>query len=145
MKKRPNVSVEERASREDIDRVASGLRDFNTEFLGPPDLRPLNVFLRDERGEVVGGLLGHSVYGWAYVAKLWVSAEFRGKGFGRELLQAAEREAMARGCTAIHLDTFEYQARPFYERQGYRVFGTLEGFPPGYRQFYLAKTLGSAR
>lgn len=139
------VSVEERASREDIDTVTSGLRDFNTEFLGPQDLRPLTVFLRDGHGNVVGGLLGHTVYRWAYVSKLWVAAEFRGKGFGRSLLQAAEKEAIARGCTGIHLDTFEYQARPFYEKHGYRLFGTLEGFPPGYRQYFLAKTLDPAR
>jgi hypothetical protein len=39
------------------------------------------------------------------------------------------------------LDTFEYQARPFYEKLGYQLFGTLDGYPPGYRQFYLCKRL----
>lgn len=39
------------------------------------------------------------------------------------------------------LDTFEYQARPFYEKLGYQLFGTLDGYPPGYRQFYLRKRL----
>jgi GNAT superfamily N-acetyltransferase len=139
------VSVEPHASREDIDTVTSGLRDFNTEFLGPPVLEPLHVLLRTEDGDVVGGLLGHSMYGWLYVAKLWIASEFRGQGFGRALLDAAEREGVARGCIGIHLDTFEYQARPFYEKNGYRLFGTLEGYPLGYRQFYLAKRLDSAR
>ena len=36
----------------------------------------------------------------------------------------------------------EYQARPFYEKLGYELFGTLDGYPPGYRQFYLRKSLG---
>ena len=139
------VSVENLASREDIDAVSSGLREFNTEFLGPPVLQALHVFLRNSAGDVVGGLLGHSVYEWAYVAKLWVAAEFRGQGHGRALLAAAEREAIARGCKGIHLDTFEYQARPFYEKKGYRLFGTLEGYPPGYRQDSLAKNLDTPR
>ncbi|MEO7520596.1 MAG: GNAT family N-acetyltransferase [Gemmatimonas sp.] len=139
------VAVEPNASREDIDTVTSGLRAFNTQFLGPPDLLPLHVFLRGDDGDVVGGLLGHSMYGWAYIAKLWIAAEHRGRGFGRALLEAAEREAVDRGCSGVHLDTFEYQARPFYEKLGYRLFGTLEGFPPGYRQYYLAKRLGTAR
>jgi hypothetical protein len=39
----------------------------------------------------------------------------------------------------VYLDTFEYQARPFYEKLGYDVFGTLDGYPPGYRQYHLAK------
>jgi GNAT superfamily N-acetyltransferase len=139
------VSIENLASREDIDAVSSGLREFNTEFLGPPVLEPLHVFLRNDAGDVVGGLLGHTVYGWAYVAKLWVAAAFRGQGYGRALLAAAESEAISRGCTGIHLDTFEYQARPFYEKNGYRLFGTLEGYPAGYRQYYLAKNLETPR
>lgn len=145
MKPGPSVFVDNAASREDVDAVSSGLREFNTQFLGAPVLQPLHVFLRNDSGEVVGGLLGHSVYGWAYVAKLWVATEFRGQGHGSALLAAAEKEAIARQCTGIHLDTFEYQARPFYEKHGYHLFGTLEGYPPGYRQYYLAKTLETAR
>ena len=53
----------------------------------------------------------------------------------------AESRARERGCIGVYLDTFEYQARPFYERLGYELFGTLEGYPPGYRQYYLAKRL----
>jgi len=53
----------------------------------------------------------------------------------------AEDLARSRGCTDVSLDTFEYQARPFYEKLGYELFGTLDGYPPGYRQFYLRKRL----
>jgi GNAT superfamily N-acetyltransferase len=56
-------------------------------------------------------------------------------------MSAAEDHARSRGCIGSYLDTFEYQARPFYEKIGYEVFGTLEGFPPGYRQFFLSKRL----
>jgi GNAT superfamily N-acetyltransferase len=73
------------------------------------------------------------------VAKLWVAAEARGAGHGSALLAAAEAEAWARGCLGVHLDTFEYQALPFYQRHGYELFGTLDGYPPGYRQFYVRK------
>jgi hypothetical protein len=44
-------------------------------------------------------------------------------------------------CTDVSLDTFEFQARPFYEKLGYTIFGTLEGYPPGYRQYFLTKHL----
>jgi GNAT superfamily N-acetyltransferase len=75
------------------------------------------------------------------VAKLWVDERGRGKGVGTQLLTAAEDLARTRGCTDASLDTFEYQARPFYEKLGYELFATLDGFPPGYRQFYLRKRL----
>jgi hypothetical protein len=39
----------------------------------------------------------------------------------------------------VFLDTFEYQALPFYERHGYELFGTLDGYPPGWRQYHVRK------
>ena len=47
----------------------------------------------------------------------------------------------ARGCRYAHLDTFSYQARPFYDRLGYRLFGELENYPPGHSRFFLRKQL----
>lgn len=48
---------------------------------------------------------------------------------------------MASGGIALHLDTGGDESFPFYERHGYEVFGTLEGFPPGIRQHFLRKPL----
>lgn len=42
----------------------------------------------------------------------------------------------------MKLDTYEFQARPFYERRGYVVFGVLEGYPANTRTYYLQKALG---
>ena len=41
------------------------------------------------------------------------------------------------------LDTLSFQARPFYEKLGYRVYGQLEDFPAGsgHTRYYLTKTL----
>ena len=60
---------------------------------------------------------------------------------GRRLLRAAEREAAERGCAHAYLDTFDFQARPFYERLGYAVFGVQEGFPPGHVRYFLRRAL----
>ncbi len=136
-----SITVETGACVQDLSTVQAGLREFNIRFIGDPGEEPVNVLLRDENGDVVGGLLGHIKWRWLYVAKLWISEEFRGKGHGFGLMKAAEEHARSRGCVGSYLDTFEYQARPFYEKCGYKVFGTLEGYPPGYRQFYLSKAL----
>jgi peptidoglycan hydrolase-like protein with peptidoglycan-binding domain len=53
------------------------------------------------------------------------AAPARGHGFGRELMKRAELYAVERGCTDAFLDTFSFQARPFYEKLGHRVFGML--------------------
>ena len=133
------VAVDPSPSAADEQVVRDGLREFNVPFIGQPNEQSLAVFARDGAGRVVGGLLGTTKYRWCFVAKLWLAAEARGLGHGRRLLAAAEAEAWSRGCLGVYLDTFEYQALPFYEKQGYDLFGTLEGYPPGYRQFYVRK------
>ena len=133
------VSVEPDASDEDVAVVQAGLRAFNVARIGDPGEEAVRIFLRDAGGRIVGGLLGHVRWRWLYVAKLWIDDAHRGQGQGRELLRAAEALARSRGCLGSYLDTFEYQARPFYEKLGYTLFGTLEGYPPGFRQHFLAK------
>ena len=39
------------------------------------------------------------------------------------------------------LDTFEFQALGFYQKQGYEIFGTLEGYCKKYERYYLRKKL----
>lgn len=136
------LSIETTPSTADVDVVQRGLRAFNVARIGEPNEEPVTIFLR-ERGtrRVVGGLLGHIRWRWLYVAKLWVHEDVRGGGGGTRLMAAVEAHARARGCLGIYLDTFEYQARPFYEKLGFQLYGVLEGYPPGYRQFYLAKPL----
>jgi GNAT superfamily N-acetyltransferase len=135
------MQIDNHVSDADEAAVIQGLREFNESRLGPRDELPVKFVVRDENGIVVGGLIGHTKWRWMYVSKLWVADSVRGKGFGARLMAAAEELARTRGCTDVSLDTFEFQARPFYERLGYKLFGTLEGFPPGYRQFYLTKHL----
>lgn len=105
----------------------------NTEYF------PANFFLKSARGEWVGGLIGSIWGGWLQVRYLWVAATLRGQGHGTRLLQAAESYAVERGCVAATLETFSFQARPFYERHGYEVFGTLSDYPPGHSKFFLRK------
>jgi Predicted acetyltransferase len=138
------VTVEPHPDPADVRAVQTGLRAFNVEHIGEPHEEPVHVFLRDADGRVVGGLTGHVKWKWLYVAKLWVDERFRGQGAGSRLMDAAERFARERDCIGAYLDTFEYQARPFYERLGYEIFGTLEGHPPGLRQYFLAKSLVGA-
>jgi GNAT superfamily N-acetyltransferase len=135
------IRIDDNVSDADEQAVHAGLRAFNVERLGPSNELPVRLVARAPDGSVVGGVIGHTKWRWMYVAKLWVADSARGAGVGTRLMQAAEDLARSRGCTNVSLDTFEYQARPFYEKLGYELFGTLEGYPPGYRQYYLTKEL----
>lgn len=135
------VEIDDQVSDADARAVERGLLAFNEARIGPSQEQAVRFVVRDADGEVVAGVLGVTRWRWFYVAKLWVAESQRGRQLGTRLMDAAEAAARARGCTHAYVDTFEYQARPFYEKRGYRLFGTLEGYPPGYRQFYLTKAL----
>ena len=45
------------------------------------------------------------------------------------------------GAYLSHLDTFDFQAKDFYLKHGYEIFGTLENCPPNHNRYYLKKAL----
>jgi GNAT superfamily N-acetyltransferase len=106
-----------------------------------PGFQPIAVLARDAQGVLVGGAVGTINWNWLHVSLLWVAESRRHAGLGSRLMAEIERAGIERGCTRAHLDTFSYQARPFYERQGYRLFGALEDYPPGHQRFFLEKVL----
>jgi Luciferase-like monooxygenase/Acetyltransferase (GNAT) family len=65
----------------------------------------------------------------------------RGKGYATKLMNAIEQMAAQRGCVNSYIDTFSFQARPLYEKLGYKVFGTTENHPKGHSHYFLKKTL----
>jgi GNAT superfamily N-acetyltransferase len=137
-----HVTSEEAPAPTDMAAVRAGLEAFNRLHAAADGYRPLNLFVRDSRGSVAGGLLGATYWSWLYVEILWVSEPARGQGYGRRLLDLAEQEARTRGCYAAHLDTLSFQALPFYERHGYRIYGVLDDLPRGHKRYFLQKALG---
>ena len=90
----------------------------------------------------VGGLAGWTTYDWFFVVGLVVPQALRGQGLGRELMQRAEAFAREQGMIGLWLDTFDFQARGFYEKLGFTVFGTIEDHPVGGRRYFLNKRFG---
>ena len=134
------LTQEEEPAEADLD-IFDALREYNETQAGPSGRRDLTIFLRNAEGVVVGGVKGATSRGWLHVGLLVVREEARRHGWGRRLLAAAEDEAWLRGCRNVYLDTFSYQARPFYEKQGYVVFGTLDDYDGGHQLYFLRKRL----
>jgi GNAT superfamily N-acetyltransferase len=136
-----HISVESRVSQEIRRALEDGLTRHALPVTRVPGFEPLAVLARDRQGALVGGAIGTINWNWLHVSLLWVSEDCRRAGLGRRLLTEMEGVAARRGCTRAHLDTFSYQARPFYERLGYRLFGVLDDYPTGHQRFFLEKTL----
>lgn len=101
------------------------------------------MFAREEG--VVGGVTGHTQWGWLYVSYLWVTEHLRRTGLGRDLMHEIEAAAIDRGCSASWLDTYSFQAKPFYLSLGYEEFGTLRDYPQGHQRHFLWKPLTGGR
>ena len=127
--------------------IVEPLVEFNHRRIGKPETyRPLVILLsHPESDDIVGGLYGSTAFSHLWIDLLFVPESVRGLGIGRKLMTQAEAEAMRRGCRAATLDTFSFQARGFYERLGYSVFGILNDCPPGHSRFYLTKPLDGSQ
>jgi GNAT superfamily N-acetyltransferase len=123
--------------------VEDGLGLYNVAVTGLAEYSPVAIFLKDEHGEILGGVLGHIWGKWLRIAILWLAESVRRQGYGSQLLLAAEAYARERGCRHVQLSTFSFQARPFYEKLGYEVFATLEDCPVGHCEYFLRKPLAA--
>ncbi len=142
-----NCAVSATADAEARDFIRRQLRAFNDansehhRAIRNAEPAPLDILIRDAAGEIVGGLIGSTYWGWLEVNILWVAEGLRRLGHGRTLLGMAETEARARDCSHVMLTTYSFQARGFYEQEGYHVVGEMVGYPPGATYFWMRKEL----
>jgi|SRR5437667_4585050 len=130
---------------ENADAVAaelnSRLGQFNDQRAGPRNVLKFVLALRDDNGELVGGLVGETLWNTLYIGVLWVHAQERGSGYGTALMERAEQVARERGCDIVFLNTMTFQAPGFYAKLGYTVFGELADVPRGHRRLWFCKRL----
>lgn len=131
-------------SADDLAFVGQQLSAFNDADVGASERTSLAVFVRDKNGKILAGISGYTAWGWLYIQWLWVDSSLRGQRVAGKMLQAAEDEALARGCHSALIDTFSPVAKIAYERQGYEVFGELPDFPIGRTRSFLKKRLANA-
>ena len=97
-----------------------------------------------DSGALIGGLYAERYYGWLYVRLLAVPEVLRGQGWGTRLLEMAEARARVCGCVGVWLDSFSFQAAPFYRQRGYIEFGAIDSYPPGHQRVFFHKRLAGA-
>jgi len=126
---------------DDYETIGAPLRAFNHRVGGDPRRVPVALLLNGPDGSASGGLWGKITYDWLFVEMLAVPENLRGQGHGEALMAHAEAIAREHGCVGIWLDTYAFQARGFYEKLGFTIFGTLDDHPRGQSRFFLQKRL----
>jgi ribosomal protein S18 acetylase RimI-like enzyme len=112
---------------------------------GISDGHSVGYFLKNTRGEFLGGLTGYVWGNWLHVDFVWVTESLRGHGHGSRLMDAAEAFAVERGASAATLETHSFQAPEFYTKRGYEIFGQLDDYPPGHAKLFMRKRLDTVQ
>ena len=138
------ISIEPDSARELRDTILSGLFSYNDQIAGPMHNSTVIIAARSDDQQIVGGLIVNFQPGWKWMHLqwMWIAESHRRAGIGRRLVATAEKEGQKRGCLHVAVDTF--QAREFYEKLGYRVYGVMEDYPAGHRKFHMRKTFTGA-
>ena len=138
-----HLSITDAVTPQEKEELLVGLRAYNGQFLDLTNFSgDIGVYVRDEKGVMLGGLIGVRKGDWLNIDYLWVSDTVRGSGVGSQLINTAENEARRKGYKLALVDTVSFQARPFYEKQGYQLQMSLQDYPyPGMQRHYLTKAL----
>ncbi len=137
------LETEDQPNEKDKKFLFDQLQKYNEKYSPKDNNKPLVIFLRDDSGGIKGGITGTSYWDWLNIDTFWIDENYRGKGFGKQLLEMAEKEALNRGCHSIHLDTHDFQSVDFYKKNGYEIAGQLDNLPKGFTRYLLKKKLSS--
>ena len=140
-----NVEIERNPSESDMDLLSHGIMSFNEESVygleSVEDEKRFHVMARDVDGSLQGGIRATCYWNTLHIELLWISENARGGGIGRVLIEKAEAFARENGCENALVETTSWQAKPFYEKNGYSHMATLANRPKGHSSHYLTKML----
>lgn len=126
---------------EDREAILAPLRAYNVAQAGDGKSELLALLVRNDQGEILGGLYGRFFYHWLFIELISVPEQARGEGMGSKLMGMAEDLAREKECIGIWLDTFDFQAPEFYKKLGYSELGQIVDYPPGHKRFFFQKRL----
>lgn len=134
-------NVTDKIKKQEEETIFRGLLEYNLDRIEDKNPKDLGVYMEDEKGEMIAGLIGNTHGNWMTVKYLWVSEKLRGQNIGSQILKKAEETAKERGCKYAFLDTFSFQAPEFYKKYGYKEQFVLEEYPVEGKRYYFTKNL----
>jgi len=135
------IIIDHNPSQVDNDAVVEGLVTHYEHLMGVPRDREFSVFLKNDLGKIFGGIQAHFDTESVYIEVLWVDELLRKKGYGTQLINAAEQEAIKHGCASSITDTWSFQAEDFYWKNGYKPMGEIKNYWYEHSRIFLKKVL----
>ncbi|GGD65024.1 GNAT family N-acetyltransferase [Lacimicrobium alkaliphilum] len=136
-----NIQIEDAPAEQLTDFLHQKIVDYNHAHRELNQRQPIAAVIRDTQKRVIAGAAGETFGNWLQLKTLWVDESLRGKRLGSQLLAAIEHKAKARGCKFCLLDTLNIQAKPFYQKLGYRVQWEQKQYPLTGAKYFMTKEL----
>ena len=121
--------------------IGNLIRSYNRSKREAAECEPLNLYVEDEHGQLMAGLVAETFGNWLEIEYLFVKEGLRGQGIGSQLLQQAESEAKKRNCRFAFVNTYQFQAPAFYQKYGYKEVFTMKDYPYTGQRYYYQKEL----
>lgn len=126
---------------DDVQILGTGIMEYAVQKKGHRPIEFYAFFIRDENNVIHGGCSCCNLYGCLYVDQLWLEQSLRGKGYGTQLMLAAEKLGKERGCTFAGVNTMDWEALGFYRKLGYEVEFARHGFLKDSIFYFLRKKI----
>lgn len=117
------------------------IRAYNQSKREPSKSEPLNIYVEDQQGNLIAGMVAETFGHWLEIEYLYVQEDFRGQGIGSNILNRAEKEARERKCKYSFVNTYQFQAPDFYKKHGYEEVFALKEYPYTGERYYYTKAL----
>lgn len=135
------VCLEDDIKDEVLTGLLAGMRAFNTAAVPGVTLHKITVAVRGDDGRLHGGVVGRLAGDSVYMEVVWNDEAVRHTGKGSQMMRLVEEEAKRLGAKEAWLYTMSFQARPFYEKLGYRQFAELPWLDGRHSRHFMRKDL----
>lgn len=130
-----------------MQQIIDGLNDFN--YSKRPDVFAYKKKVKDEYipfgfyafidDVLVGGMYVNKAMQWLKIEVLFVKEEYRSNNIGSKLIKEAEEYCKKENLIGMHLTTLDFQAKGFYEKQGFELIAQIKDWPKGITRYELIK------
>lgn len=133
--------IEEKNVKEIADIIEQGVSTYNQPYFGEiKEDKKFAIYIRHSNN-IIGGISGNIFNKYIRVGFAWIDENYRNKKLGTKLFKELEKFAKSKNCTFIQLATFDFQARPFYEKIGFECLGIIPKWLEGRDCAFMRKVL----
>lgn len=119
--------------------IRDGVVDFNKQRINET-ATAFSIFAKNG-DQIIGGALIVEISDALYIDELWCDEKYRKSGIGTKIVAMIVEAAENKSLPKIFVDTYEFQAQTFYEKQGFYCIGTIPKYVKNYDRIFMRKDI----